>query len=131
MRFRLRTLLIVVTLGPPMLATCYLLLAPNAKRHHGQEGHWIYGARIIGNSLHTDKKLLKVLGLPMSPSGIRGWRLNTDSAEDARNKIEQFYHQAGHPYAVVSLRSGGKRGDKELILEIQEGNRVARLPEAP
>src|SRR5262245_2329121 len=111
MRFRLRTLLIVLAVLPPLLAACYLSLAPNAMRQNRQEGHWIYGARILGNRLYSDKKLLKLIGLPITSSGIKGWRLNADSAEDSRNKIEQLYHQAGYLQAVVSLRSGGKRGD--------------------
>jgi hypothetical protein len=131
MRYRLRTLLIVSALAPLVLATCYLWLAPNATRLNQQEGNWIDEARILGNSLYSDKKLLKVISLPTTSSGIRGWRLNTNSAEDARNKIEQFYHRAGHLQAVVRLRSGGKRGDKELIFDIREGTQVARILDTP
>jgi Surface antigen variable number repeat len=130
MRYRLRTLLILMALLPPLLAVCYLLLAPSPKRRNPQEGHWIYDARILGNRLFSEKKLLKVIGLPIS-NGIKGWRLNADSAEDSRQKIEHLYHQAGYLQAVVSLRSGGKRGDLELIFEIREGNQVARILDAP
>jgi len=125
-RYKLRTLLFVLAVLPPLLAACYLWLAPNSKRQNRQEGHWIYEARILGNRLFSDKKLLRVIALPTSSNGIKGWRLNPDSAVDSRHKIEQFYHQAGYFQAVVSLRSGGKRGDKELIFEIREGNQIAR-----
>jgi len=127
MRFRLRTLLIVLAVLPPLLAVCYLSLAPNSKRQNRREGHWIYEAKILGNRLFSDKKLLKVIALSTSSSGIKGWRLNPDSAEVSRHKIEQYYHQAGYFQAVVGLHSGGKRGDKELIFEIREGSQIARV----
>ena len=125
MRYRLRTLMIVMALVPPLLAICYWATAPSSVRGRGQQGHWIYEAKFVGNRMYSDKKRTKLIGL-MNSNGIRGWRLNADSAEDARKKIEQFYRQAGYSQVVVRVLTGGKRADKELILEIREGGQVAR-----
>src|SRR5438105_4791151 len=125
MRYRLRTLLIVLTLGPPFLATCYLAFTPDSSQRRQEQGHWVYQARFIGNRQYSDKKLTKLIGL-LNSNGVRGWRLNTDSAEDARKKIETFYHQAGYRYAVVNVLAGDKPGDKELAFEIREGSQIAR-----
>jgi len=125
MRFRLRTLLIVLALGPPVLAICFLAFVQRPARQRGQQGHWIYQAKFIGNRLYTDKKLAKVIGL-INTNGIKGWRLNADSAEDSRKRIEHLYHQAGYLKASVSVAAGGKIGEKELIFEIREGSQIAR-----
>jgi hypothetical protein len=125
MRFRLRTLLILMALLPPVLAIFYFILAPNSAQPRPQQGIWIYHARFIGNRSFSDKKLTKAIGL-LNSNGIHGWRLSADSAEDSRKKIEQLYRQAGYLQVMVTVLTGGKQIDKELIFEIREGNQIAR-----
>src|SRR5262245_5858671 len=117
MQFRLRTLMVLLAVVPPLAAACYLALAPSAVRRASDQGHWIYQAKFIGNWMYSDKKLTKVIGL-LNSNGIRGWRLNAESAEDSRKKIEQFYRQAGYPQVVVRVLVGGSKGDRELIVEV-------------
>ena len=125
LRYKLRTLLIVLALGPPVLAICFLALVQRSARQREQQGHWIYQAKFIGNRRYSDKILAKVIGL-RNTNGIKGRRLNSNSAEDSRKKIEHLYHQAGYLKASIRVQVGDKIGDKELIFEIREGSQIAR-----
>jgi hypothetical protein len=71
MRFRLRTLLIVLALAPPILAIAYLTIAPKPKPHRPQAGPWIDRATFQGNRQYSDKKLARLIGLKSS-TGIHG-----------------------------------------------------------
>jgi hemolysin activation/secretion protein len=130
MRFRLRTLLIVLALGPPILAIAYLTIASKPKPNRPQAGPWIDRATFQGNRQYSDKKLAKLIGLKSS-TGIHGLRLNAQSAEQARSKIEQFYRGAGYRQATVTVLSGTKPADKELVLNICEGRPIAQGLAAP
>ena len=114
MRFRLRTLLIVLAILPPLLAAGYLLWM-SRQTPRRPDGPIINQAKFIGNRCFSDNKLSQEIGLKQV------FRLDTDSAEQSRLKITQIYLRAGYPQATVQLLEGGKDGDKTLAFKISEG----------
>ena len=126
-RYRLRTLLIVLALGPPVLANAYFAIAPQSTPQRRQKGIWITSARFNGNRRYSDTKLAKVIGLE-NGTGAIGFRLTTDLAVELRKNIEQLYHRAGYRQATVKVRTrtGPKPQGKELIFDIREGTHIAR-----
>ena len=114
MRFRLRTLLIVLAILSPLLAAGYLLwIWPQTPRRPA--GPIIYQAKFIGNRCFSDNKLAHEIGLK------RVFRLNLDSAEQSRLKNRQLYIRAEYLQATVQLLKGGKDSDKTLAFKISEG----------
>jgi outer membrane protein assembly factor BamA len=122
-RYKLRTLLIVLAVLPPLLAAGYLLWMSGQKPRR-PDGPIIYQAKFIGNRCFSDSKLTHEIGLKQV------FRLDMDSAEQSRLKITQLYLRAGYPQATVQLLEGGKDGDKTLAFKISEGKR-ARSTEHP
>jgi outer membrane protein assembly factor BamA len=125
MRYRLRTLTIVLAIGPPVLAIAYFAIAPKSTPQRPQKAIWITGVRFNGNRQYSDRKLGKVIGLE-NGTGAIGFRLTTDLAVESRKKIEELYHRAGCRHATVKVRTGPKQHGKELIFDIREGTPIAR-----
>ena len=71
--------------------------------------------KFLGNRGFSDKKLLKEIGVKV------GDPLNTYVAEEARRKLEEFYHRGGYPQATVSIFEGDRPGDRDLVFLINEG----------
>ena len=117
MRISLRTLLVLLTVAPPLGWIGYLHFAEQQVWRHRLEGPWIRRANFVGNAAFSDKKLLKVSGVNESI------RLNAYTAAESVRKIETFYAEAGFPRAKVRLLKGGKSGDKLLAFQIVEGER--------
>ncbi len=71
-----------------------------------------------GNKHISTEKLEKLTGLkPGDPLDIS---LNQRLAR----RIEEEYHKKGFPYAKVTLAKGGSRDDREVIFEIDEGQKL-------
>lgn len=71
--------------------------------------------KFLGNRGFSDKKLLKEIGVKA------GDPLNTYMAQEARRKLEEFYHRGGYPQATVSIFEGDRPGDRDLVFLINEG----------
>lgn len=71
--------------------------------------------KFLGNRGFSDKKLLKEIGVKV------GDPLNTYVAEEARRKLEDFYHRGGYPQASVAIFEGDRPGDRDLVFLINEG----------
>jgi len=115
MRFRLRTLMIVMTVLPPIGATMYLCVAPPPAARDRMQGPIIYQADFFGNASFSNNKLGRVIGLR------DGVRLSPRFAEQSRGKLNQFHFDTGHTRTRVVLVEGGKLGDKRLSFRIDEG----------
>jgi hypothetical protein len=116
MRYRLRTLLILLAILPPLLAAGYFLWVSRHTPPTRPKGPIIYQAKFVGNRRHADVEFIRKIGLRA------GLRLNPNSAEQARKKIIELYHRDGCPQVNVRLLEGGKVGDKTLAFQINEGN---------
>ena len=125
MRYRLRTLLIVVALGPPVLAVANFAMAPESTPQRRQNGIWITSARFNGNRRYSDTKLAKLIGLENGIGAI-GFQFTTGLAAESQKKIEELYHRVGYRYATVKVRTVTKPQGKELIFDIREGKPIAR-----
>lgn len=77
----------------------------------------VHYIRFEGNEL-SEKKLLKQTGLSI------GSALNPYAVEEARRKLEQFYHDKGYTDAKVEIREGSQVGDRGIVFVVAEGNRV-------
>jgi len=116
-RYSLRTLLIVVALGPLIIAIAYFQVAKRSVWLHRKDGPLIQDARFLGNRSHSDKRLAKLIGVR------QGIRLNAYTAEESLQKIQAFYEQQGYRRAKVTLLEGGRRNDKGLAFQIVEGEK--------
>src|SRR5262245_29725279 len=120
MRYRLRTLLIVLALAPLLASTVYFRVASHLMWQRRFEGPLVRQAKFIGNRAISDKKLSKEIGI------AAGVRLNAYWTEQACRKIEELYFQAGHSRAKVTLLEGDKKGDRNLVFRINEGGAQPR-----
>jgi len=77
----------------------------------------VHYIRFDGNDV-SEKKLLKQAGI-----GV-GAALNPYAVEEARRKLEQYYHDKGYTDAKVEVREGDRAGDRGIVFAITEGNRV-------
>lgn len=68
----------------------------------------------VGNRYITDKRLLKESGLK------KGDALNIYTVQEARRKIEEYYHTKGHSKTVVTIVEGDKADDRRVVLRIDE-----------
>jgi outer membrane protein insertion porin family len=75
----------------------------------------IHGIRFIGDRAISQKKLLRESGLEV------GDALSLYAIQEARRKIEDFYHTQGFPKATVNIQSGDAPEDREVVFEISEG----------
>jgi len=116
MRFRLRTLLVLLAVGPVMLAVGYRALIP--PKRQATKSPIIYAAKYIGNRTISDKKLNKILGIRGRADG--GIALSPTFANEGRRKIEQCYLHEGLPRPTVTLLEGGQPGDSTLSFQIRE-----------
>lgn len=71
--------------------------------------------RIVGNRSIRDKTLLKQAGVRV------GDPLNQYSIEDARRKIEEYYHSKGFAQVHVSIFEGNQPQDRGVVLLVNEG----------
>jgi outer membrane protein insertion porin family len=69
----------------------------------------------IGNRGLSDKALKKECGIDV------GDALNVYTVEEARRKIEDFYHTKGYPEAQVTVTEGTSQGDSGAVFYISEG----------
>jgi outer membrane protein insertion porin family len=74
----------------------------------------------IGNRYFNNKKLLKESGL------AEGDALNVYTIQEARRKLEEFYHSKGFAKTTVSIEEGDQPSDRRVVLRIDEG-RVERI----
>ncbi len=74
----------------------------------------------IGNRYYSDKKLLKESSLS------QGEALNIYLVQEARRKVEEFYHSKGFAKARVTIAEGEDAGDRRVVLLIEEG-RIERI----
>ena len=116
MRYRLRTLLILLAVGPPLLAITYTYFAAAPPVH----GPIIHGADFAGNRAISRKRLDRETGLR------NGARLSPRIAEQARVRIQQIYFEAGFSQATVVIVEGGRPEDKRLAFQIVEGNPLSQ-----
>lgn len=77
----------------------------------------------IGNdkgrfSRFNDEKLIRETGL------VPGHGFDVAANEESVNRIRQLYRDKGYNYAEVTLKKGGHRDDREVIIEIKPGPRV-------
>ena len=73
--------------------------------------------RFIGNRMFLDNKLTK-------QSDLRGGdALDIFAIEDAKRKIEELYHEKGHPKAHVTILEGNKSDQRNVVFYIDEGPR--------
>jgi hypothetical protein len=114
MRYRLRTLLIVLAIGPPLLAGAYFFWASRHAPLPPPKGPIIYEAKFSGNRRHARVQFIRVIGLR------QGIRLSPKSAEEARQKIVGIYERNGYPQVSVQVVEGGNLGDKSLAFKIVE-----------
>lgn len=68
----------------------------------------------IGNKGLTDKTLLKQSDLK------KGDSLNQYSVEEARRKVEEYYHTKGHPKTTVTILEGNQPQDRRVVFLIDE-----------
>ena len=72
--------------------------------------------RFVGNREVRDKTLAK-------QSGIKtGDALNQFAVEEARRKIEEFYHSRGYGKATITILEGNRPKDAGIAFEVNEGN---------
>jgi outer membrane protein insertion porin family len=73
--------------------------------------------RFIGNRMFLDNKLTK-------QTDLRGGdALDIFAIEDAKRKIEELYHEKGHPKAHVTILEGNKPDQRNVVFYIDEGPR--------
>src|SRR5690349_21037567 len=124
MRFRLRTLMIVLALGPPMIWIAYHRWASLTSPMPQPRGSIIHTARFMGNRRIGDAKLTRTLGLRQSEPTF----LNPRWSEAARLKIIELYRRAGYREVEVTLLEGSKVGDTNAIFQIEEGRAATSAP---
>jgi hypothetical protein len=124
MRYRLRTLLIVLAIGPPMIWIAYYRWASLTSPKPQPRGSIIHTARFIGNKRFSDTKFTRTLGLRQSEPTF----LNPRWSEAARLKIIELYRQAGYRQVEVTVMEGGKVGDTNAIFQIEEGRAATSAP---
>jgi hypothetical protein len=115
MRYGLRTLLILLAVGPPLGSVGYFQVVSHMAWRQRLEGPWICRAKFLGNRAFTDKKLAKVTGVDKSI------RLNAYTAWESLHKVKAFYAREGYLQAKVTLLEGDQPGDKNLTFQIIEG----------
>ncbi|MFO7902610.1 MAG: POTRA domain-containing protein [Pirellulaceae bacterium] len=71
--------------------------------------------RFIGNRRFSDKRLRKESGLEA------GAPLNVYMVQEARRKIEEYYHSNGFTKTRVSIAEGAERTDRRVVLKVDEG----------
>ena len=76
----------------------------------------IRDVKFIGNRALTEKSLTKQAGLK------KGDPLDSYNIEEARRRIEDFYHSKGYPKAVVTIAEGANPNDRRAVFMISEGN---------
>ena len=74
----------------------------------------------IGNRYYSDKKLLKESGLE------RDEPLNIYTVQEARRRLEEFYHSKGYATTQVSILEGDEPSDRRVVLQVDEG-RIERI----
>jgi outer membrane protein assembly factor BamA len=114
-RFRLRTLLIVLALGPLLLSIAYFQFQPYLTWRNRKSGPLIRQAKIIGNRAFSDKKLLKVIGIH------EGIRLNSYTTSQYLRKLQAFYSDQGYGQARITVLEGNRPHDKTLAFQVIEG----------
>ena len=114
LRFKLRTLLIVLTLGPPLLATGYFSFLSRRSPPAPRKGPIIYEAKFSGNRRHARVEFIRAIGLR------QGFRLSPKSAEQARQKIVDIYARNGYRQVEVQIVAGNQVGDTSLAFRIIE-----------
>ena len=115
-RFSLRTPLILLAVGPMVLAVGYFLLI--RPKPQTSKGPIVYAARFVGNHSISDKSLNRMLGFHGPADG--GIRLGPTFAKNGVRQIEQWYLRKGLSQPTVTLLEGGQPGDKQLAYEIRE-----------
>ncbi len=70
----------------------------------------------IGNKYASDKKLLKESGLSKDDA------LNVYAVQEARRKVEEYYHGKGYAKVKVTVIEGDKAGDQRVVLRVDEGH---------
>lgn len=75
---------------------------------------------LVGNRYFSNKRLLKEASL------AEGDALNVYTVQEARRKLEEFYHSKGFPQAAVSIEEGDDPSDRRVVLRVDEG-RVERI----
>ncbi|HEY2414617.1 MAG TPA: POTRA domain-containing protein [Pirellulaceae bacterium] len=115
MRYKLRTLLIVLALGPLLLSIAYFQFQPYLAWRKRKSGPLIRQARFLGNRAFSDKKLLKVAGVHESI------RLNPYTASQSLRKLQTFYSDQGYLQAQIAVLEGNRPRDKTLAFQITEG----------
>jgi outer membrane protein insertion porin family len=71
--------------------------------------------KFLGNRGVNDKVLTKESSLKV------GDALHSFSVQEARRKVEDFYHRKGYPQARVAVREGTGKNDRGAVFEISEG----------
>lgn len=71
--------------------------------------------RFVGNRQVAERALRREAGLKI------GDALNKFSIEDARKRLEQYYHTKGYPKAQVETFEGDRPQDKGVVFAISEG----------
>lgn len=71
--------------------------------------------KFLGNRGVNDKVLTKESSLKV------GDALHSFSVQEARRKVEDFYHRKGYPRARVAVREGTGKNDRGAVFEISEG----------
>jgi hypothetical protein len=124
MRYRLRTLLILLAIGPMVIWIAYHRWASLTSPKPEPRGSIIHTARFSGNKRISDVKLKRTLGLRQTEPTF----LNPRWSEAARLKIIELYRQAGYRDVNVTLMEGGKVGDTSAIFQIEEGRAATSEP---
>jgi outer membrane protein assembly factor BamA len=117
MRYRLRTLLILLAVAPPLASIGYRQIVSHMAWRHRLEGPWIRQAKFLGNRSFSDKKLAKVTGIDKSV------RLNAYTAAELLRKLQAFYLEHGYPQAKITLLEGDQPRDRSLAFQIAEGQK--------
>ncbi|MEQ8784695.1 MAG: POTRA domain-containing protein [Pirellulaceae bacterium] len=71
--------------------------------------------KFVGNRAITDKALKKQADLEV------GGSLDVYAVEEARRKIEEYYHSKGYSKTQVSILEGDRLQDRGVVLAISEG----------
>jgi hypothetical protein len=120
-RYKLRTLLLFLAVGPPLIWFVYQRWESARSPKPPQRGPIIHTAKFLGNRRFSDVKLRRTLDLRQSEPTF----LNPRWCDAARLKIIALYRQAGHREVEVTLVEGGKAGDVNAVFRIEEGAIVA------
>lgn len=75
----------------------------------------LHDVKFLGNKRLKEKELREITGL--KPGKHMDPGLNKAMAR----RIESRYHEKGYPFATVELKEGGERGDKSVVMQINEG----------